>query len=565
MNFTHLHLHSEYSALDGYGSAKQYIARAKEMGFTALAITDHGNISGTLKFQREAEKQGIDSIIGCELYVVPDAQKKIKEKFGHIVILCQNLIGWQELCRIVTIANLEGFYKKPRVDFDTLLNADTSGWVILTGCMSSFLRLKGGVDALRGLCDKMPGRVYLEIMPHQEDIQKEYHEFLKPIWKELSLPLVATNDCHYIVRGDWKAQEVLLAIQVNAKWDDPNRWKFGIKGLHLRSAQEMAKAFERQGQFTPAEVQTAMENTNKIAKTCSGFRIPKQDISLPEVPGFKGQDADEILYTLCDSVGYTLPEWNDQYAERFIEEFDLIKKKGFAKYFLIVKDIINHCDKEGIEYGPGRGSVGGSLISYLLGITKIDPIKFNLSFARFISEDRIDFPDIDLDFEDSKRQQVVKYIEDTYGKNNTCGISTDARMKSRSVLWDIGRVFDIPRKDLSEITQAVRPQDHEAAVQVCFENEGEWFAKKYPEAARLAVKLENQLRHHGQHPAAVIVSADDLTDGKRTALKLQKGQVVSSWDMEDAEYCGLMKLDILGLSTLSVLAECKRLINGKNE
>ncbi len=561
-NFCHLHIHQEYSCLDGYGSSCQYITRAKEMGFKSLAITDHGTISGTLKFQKEAKKQGINPIIGCELYIVPSAIKRVKEKAGHIIILCQNLTGWTELCRLLTYANLEGFYQRPRIDYGTLLNADTSGWIIMTGCANSFLKLKGGIDVLEDLYDKMADRLYIEIMPHQETIQKEYHEFLKPIWKDFKLPLVATNDCHYIIRGDWKSQEALLAIKINAKWDDPNRWKFNIKGLHLRSAQEMIKAFERQGQFSSSEIQEAMENTTKIAKQCGNFRIPKQEISLPEVPGLKGKDADEILYALCDGVGSSLPEWEDEhYIDRFLEEFNLIKKKGFAKYFLIVKDIINYCDKEGIEYGPGRGSVGGSLMAYLLGITKIDPIKFELSFARFISEERIDYPDIDIDFEDGKRDLVVKYIEDTYGKNNVCGISTDARMRSKNVLWDISRVFDIPHKDVSEITQAVvRPQDHEAAVQACFEDDGKWFAKKYPEASRLAIKLENQLRHHGQHPAAVVISADDLTDGKRTALKLQKGQVVSAWDMEDAEYVGLMKLDILGLSTLSVLAECKRLI-----
>ena len=574
-DFVHLHNHTEYSALDGFGSVEAYVERAGELGQTHLAITDHGTVAGALKFQRECEKQGVVPIIGSELYVVPDASKRVKEKPGHITILVMNRIGWTELCRMITYSNLHGFYKKPRIDFETLLGSDMSGWIVMTACLGSFLRLKGGLKCLRELHERNFDRLYFEIMPHKERIQKDYNEFVLNLYHEYRerIPLVATNDCHYVKRGDWKAQECLLAIQRAAKWNDPNRWRFEIKGLHLRSKKEMVNAFERQGQFTSKQIQQAMRNTAEIAGRCENFRIPKQDISLPEAPGTEGGGANQILYDMCDSRGQALPQWNDEYAERFLKEFDLIKKKKFAQYFLIFHDIIRHCNENDIEYGPGRGSTCGSLIAYLLGITKIDPIKFDLSFARFISEDRIDYPDIDVDFQHSKRDGVVEYIESVYGKNNVCGISTDTRMKSKGVLWDVGRVFDIPRKDVSAIANSVNSKDREKTLQAHFDESstGQWFSEKHPEASELAIKLENQLRHFGQHPAAVVICADDLTSGKYGSLRLQlqKGRkenhIVSSWDMEDSEYNGLIKFDILSLSTLSVLSECRKLINESQE
>jgi len=528
-----------------------------------LALTNHGNISGCLKWQKECDKQGIQPILGCECYITPDAKAKNKEKSAHILILVTNHTGWTELSRILTYANLTGFYKHPRIDFETLLNSDLSGWIITTACTNSWLRLKGADEVFNELKDRMWGRLYLEIMPHSEQIQTDHHKnFIIPLREETGLPFVATNDCHYALRGDWKAQECLLAIQMNAKWDDPNRWKFDIKGLHLRSEIEMQKAFERQGQFKEGEIQEALENTVKIAEQCCNFRIPKQEISLPKPPFIEDKDENKLMDELCwqaiDTKGL-----NDDYKNRYRQEFKLIKKKDFARYFLIVYDIIQYCNKAGITYGPGRGSSGGSLTAFLMGITKIDPLKFDLSFSRFLSEDRIDLPDIDIDFEDSKREQVVDYIQKTYGQNNVCGISTDSRMKSRGVIWDVGRVFDIPTSVVKNIAQHIQTEDNKSAVAACIEEDpiGQKFKEDFPDAAKLAIKLEGQLRHFGQHPAAVVICADDLTTGKYGPLRVQKGNVVSAWDMEDSEYNGLMKLDILGLTTLSILAECLRLIN----
>lgn len=563
MSFAHLHLHNEYSILDGVGTAEQFVTRAKELEMKYLALTNHGNVSGCLKWQRECDKQGIKPILGCECYITPDAKVKNKEKAAHILILVTNHTGWIELSRILTYANLTGFHYRPRIDYETLLNSDLSGWIITTACTNSWLRLKGAEKILDELKDRMRGRLYLEIMPHSEQIQTDHHKnFIIPLREETGLPLVATNDCHYVLRGDWKAQECLLAIQKSAKWDDPNRWKFDIKGLHLRSEIEMQKAFERQGQFKEGEIQEALENTIKIAEQCCNFRIPKQEISLPRPPFIEDKNENELMDELCWQA-IEAKGLNDDYKNRYRQEFRLIKKKKFSRYFLIVYDIIQYCNKVGIMYGPGRGSVGCSMTAFLMGITKIDPLKFDLPFSRFLSEDRIDYPDIDIDFEDSKREQVVDYIHKTYGRNNVCGISTDSRMKSRGVIWDVGRVFNIPTKDVKQMAGAISQDIEKNAVATCIEEDriGIEFKENFPDAARLAAKLEGQLRHFGQHPAAVVICNDDLTSGKYGPLRVQKSNVVSAWDMEDSEYNGLMKLDILGLTTLSILSECLRLIN----
>jgi len=572
-NFAHLHVHNEYSQLDGYGTAEQYVTKAKEMGFEYLGLTNHGNVTGCIKFQKECDKQGIKSVIGCELYVVPDLENT-KIKPGHMTVLVRNLKGWTELCRLLTMANLEGFHGKPRVSYEMILNSDLSGWIILTGCAGSFLTLPGAVKFFNELTDR--ARVYLEIMPHLIDVQDRHHELIAK-WQNSGIAdLVATNDCHYIERSDWKVQEVLLAIQRNAAWEDPKRWRFGFTGLHLRSEQEMLMAFKKQTikygvLFESNEIEDAMANTIQIAKECTDFRIPKMKIDLP-LMGISETHELETLEDLCVTgmaklfLDGPIPS---EYPERFDKEFQLIKKKKFARYFLLVYEILRWCRENDIMYGPGRGSVGGCLIAYLLGITKLDPISYGLSFARFISEDRIDWPDIDIDFEDHKRTLVRQHVEKTYGVNNVCGISTDMRMKAKNTMWDVGRVFGIPAFEISPVTKAIDEKEHKKnLLKATFEGtkEGQKFFADHKEEARLAMRLEGQLRGFGLHPAAVVISNSDLTQGERGNLRIQKYKdkgkpdvVTSCWDMEDAEFSGLMKLDFLGLSTLSVLAEHKRL------
>lgn len=555
-------VHNSY--LDGYGSAKSYIKRAKELGFEYIGLTNHGNVDGLLEWQKECDKQDIKPILGCELYIIPNMHKKVKgELRGHMTVLVKDLTGWVTLCRWLTKANLEGFYWRPRVDYDLILNSDLSGLIFLTGCAGSFLNLPGA----EGFMDKFiskPDNLYLEVMPHDIPAQHKHH---KHILREYDLPLVASNDCHYILEEDWEAQESLLAIQTNAKWTDEKRWTFGFKGLHLRTADEMVLAFKHQGDLERKQILTAMANSVIIAEQCCSFRIPKQDISLPKPP-IKIEHSSEIgeLIHRCYTALADIQRHDDErYTDRLEEELNLIQKKNFARYFLLVQDFVSQCKKQGWGIGPGRGSVSGSLIAYLLGITEgVDPIEYDLLFSRFISEHRIDYPDIDIDVEKRFRPNAVQYLYDTYGENNVCGISTGMRMKSKAAIRDIGRIFQLPVKEISAFAGAIYDGDQEGSAieqAVRRTREGKDFERAYPKELALMIKLEGQLRQSGQHPAGIIISGEDLMLGTRCVLVNRSKKIVANWNMNDAEYCGLMKLDVLGLATISVLKETESLIN----
>lgn len=420
INFAHLHIHNEYSYLDGYGSAKKYIAKAKELGQNYICLTNHGNIDGLLQWQKECDKQGIRPILGCEAYIVSDRHIKQKETREHITLLIKNESGWKTMCAMLTEANLTGFYHRPRIDYNLLLNNDLSGLIIMTACAGSFLNLPGSTELLQQLSQKTD--VYWEIMPHDIKAQHTLHDKIKSISEMYpTICFVATNDCHYIEADEWEAQDMLLAINSRAKWNDPKRWTFGFKGLHLRTADEMLTSFTIQGDWSEEIVKVAMQNTIKIARKCFQFRIPKQDISLPRSPA-KQKDESALMDAICKE-GYEKifgnDNWPQNYQDQYLLEFQLIVKKKFERYFLIVYDLINWARDNNIAVGPGRGSVGGSLVAYLMGITQIDPIKFKLSFARFISEERCFVENtkviINGDIKDIKDAQVQDSVINKYG------------------------------------------------------------------------------------------------------------------------------------------------------
>ena len=904
MSFVHLHTHNTHSLLDGYGTPENYVKRAKELGFTALALTNHGNIDGLLKFQKACKKEGIKPILGCEAYLTNNYEAKERAN-GHIVILVKNATGWATLLRLLTKANLDGFYYKPRIDFKWILSEDLSGLIFLTGCAHSFLTLPGGMEFLKDLKNK--ATVYLEVMPHNIQEQIEHNRKILEIGKELELSIVASNDSHYILQEQNVAQEVLLAIQSKAKWNDPNRWKFGVSGLHLRTQAEMAIAFNAQGVLTRKEAFEALNRTQEVADMCD-FEIPKQNICLPVTRYEKDASAHEVLLRFCKEGKERLfgSKWNQKYEDRLNEEIEVLKNKGFERYFLIVKEILEFCDKNNIMYGPGRGcfsgdtkvslldgtektfielvkeykdesfwvysclkdgtivpgkasnpritgvvdevcnitldngesitcttdhqfmtrsgtyrkacdlrigeslmplyrkykrgwewyknnscnrfdltqyltfsykrgycvhhlnfkkrdnrpenleqipkgehshihnkikwqqkeyrekgierywkhlgtkeqrakkgeqnkdvefrkkvsegqkrvwsnpeykekmlkklnspeiianrrealiernkspefikksiegrkkffqteagklererisarskgrvtseetkrkisesrkgknknpnnhqvvsieiinkrtevydmeveeyhnfaltsgvfvhnSVGASIAAYLIGITNVDPLKYDLLFWRFISPDRNDSPDIDLDFSDLHADKIRQHLEDEYGKNNIAGISTFMTMKGRGAVRDVARVFEIPNQDVDTFSKSIEDEKSEdGIIKEALVNtpEGREFYSKYPEVSDYAVTLEGTTRTAGQHPAAVIVSGEDLTTTNKCNLVRRKNNIVANWDMEDSEYNGLMKLDILKLKTLTVLAEAKRLIGGNIE
>jgi len=572
VDFCHLHNHDEYSALDGFGTAKQYCEQAEKIGYEYLGSTNHANIDGLIKFQKECRERDIIPVLGCEGYIVPDPSKKNKgDRRGHICFWVKNQIGFKNLCKLLTHANMEGFYYRPRMGFEEVLDL-CEGLVISTACSQSFLNLEGGNDFFLDLYERIEDDLYLEVMPHDYKGQYRINKICRRLSKKYEIPLVATNDCHYVKKSQWKGHEVLLAIQRRAKWDDPNRWKFGITGLHLRTPEEMFDAFIEQGIFTKREIRKAMEFSLEIAEKCEDYTIPKLDIKLPRISEAEGRIESRMLRQICESnfenmFGEDMQNYKDErYWKRYREEFRIIRHKKFVRYFLIVWELVNWCKINDVMVGPGRGSVGGSLIAYLMGITTVDPLKFGLLFSRFISEDRIDYPDIDLDFEDSKRHLVREHIEDLYGEKKVAGISTFMRMKSRAIIKDVGRVFDVPDKEANELTKLIDPSEENAIQDAMRETEeGRAFKKKYPLVVKYALQLEGQIKGGGQHAAGVIVSDDEIENAGRGNIAIRNNVPVINWEMSDTEYIGLMKLDILGLNTLSVLNEARRLIKENHE
>ncbi len=556
--FCHLHVHTEYSTLDGFGSCDNYAKKAKELGFEYLAITDHGNIDGLISFQKACKKHGIKPIMGCEFYIVHKPEVKNKgEKRSHVTALIKNQMGFDNVCRMLNKANSEGFYKRPRVGYQDLLD-NCYGLVIMTACVGSFLRAPNGEKLLFWELDDLIGDdLYLEVMPHPHEIQLEMNDICLDIHDNYpDIKLVATNDCHYINKDDAKAQDVLLAVNSKALWNDPKRFFFSFRDLHLKTADEMIDGFEQQNQFTRSQYLSAIKNTVEIAEKCCNFEIKQQPIKLPPVPGIPEKEENSFLKKICMNKLFKLyPDKQPiKYIQRFDKEFGLLLKKDFIRYFLIVHEVVEWCKKENIMVGPGRGSVGGSLIAYLMGITTVDPLEYNLLFERFIAEERNDYPDIDLDFEDVRRPEIKQHLMDIYGAKNIAGVSTFIKMKSKYCVRDVSRVFEIPLKDVNSLCDIIDKSVDEALdIDNSFEN-------KYPEETDLILRLENGIRGAGKHAAALIIAPYDLTTSTKCTLVKRKDSLVVNWGKDDAEYMGLMKLDALGLNTLTVLNEARKLV-----
>ena len=565
-SFCHLHVHNEYSQLDGLATGEEYAKRAKQMGFKYLALTNHGNIDGLIKFQNACIKHDIKPILGCELYIIEENDTQERSKLrGHLNVHVKNQTGFNNLCRMLTFANTEGFYYKPRVDYKTILE-NTDGLCFSTACIISFLRvLPNGKQFFSDLYDCVGKDLYCEIMPHDIKQQPGWNKKVIKTAKRYGLKTYASNDCHYIKRTDAIAQEVSLAIQRKALWSDKNRFRFSLKTFHMKSANEMMQGLDMFGQYKPEY----LTNTLDVAQKCSGYTIPKRDIDLPRVPGVPGLRRKEKKYLLglCyqgfeKKFGKNIDKVL-KYKRRLFEEYHIITGKNFQRYFLIVWELINWCKENEVLVGPGRGSVGGSLIAYLMGITAIDPIEHNLLFSRFISEDRIDYPDIDIDFEDRKRFLVRQHLETIYGEENVSGVSSFNRMKARAVIKDVARVFGIHWKETDVFTKLVEDNDEHTGIEGAIREYDECreYANKHPQVIKLAKKLEGTIRGYSQHAAALVIANEPVGDSGRCNLILNKDNApVVNWEKEDTEYVGLMKLDALGLKLLSILSEALRLI-----
>lgn len=548
IDFCHLHVHTEYSTLDGHGNCDAYAKRASQLGFEYLACTDHGSIDGLIKFQQACTKHEITPILGCEAYVSPEINKERTN--GHMVLLVKNKRGFTNLCKILSFSNQEGFYYKPRVTFEYLLN-HSAGLIISSACHQSYLNLPGGISFLKELIHTVGKvNVCLEVMPQASTAQRAHNRKIIRLARKHAIKVIATNDCHYVKRKEAIAQEVLLAIQTKATWDQENRYRFDLNTFYLRSERAMSKAMKLSR--LPRQY---MENTIDIAERCSDFEIQKRTMRLP-MP-LKVKDEDEYLRSQClagykEIFGKNIHR-NRKYFKRFKTELNLIISKKFTRYFLIVYDFVQWCKDNDVLIGPSRGSVGCSLVAFLLGITIIDSVKWNLPMDRFINADRLDFPDIDLDIEDTKRQLVWDYLTAKYGASKVAGISTFSRMKPKAAIGDVARVFKVPVRDTMAFTSTIDSKTDLKLDYLLTTTEGEIYKEKYPKVARLALMLEGQIRQKSKHAAGIVVNNRSIANSGKCNVIIRNKTTMINWEKEDAEFMGFTKLDILSLKLLSIL------------
>ena len=562
--FCHLHVHTQYSLLDGAARIKDLMARAKEMGMTHIAMTDHGVMYGTVEFYKEAKAAGITPVLGCEVYVAKqnmhDRQGRADREYSHLVLLAENQKGYQNLVHLVSLGWLEGYYYKPRIDYDTLAQY-SEGLIGLSACLSGDiprLLMQGDYQGAKQLAQRLsdifgPEHFYLELQEHGIPVQKEVNAQIIRIARETGLPLVATNDVHYINQEDAAVQDVLICIQTGRFLDEENRMKMDSDQMYLKSGTEMETLF--------SHVPEALENTQKIAERCH-VELDFETQHLPQFPLPEGET----------NVGLRRRQAEEGFARRYGEnpevqkqlqfELNVIEQMGYVDYFLVVWDYIRFAKEQGIAVGPGRGSAAGSVVAYCLGITDVDPIKYNLFFERFLNPERITMPDIDVDFCYERRQEVIDYVIEKYGKDHVCQIITFGTMAARAVIRDVGRVMRIPYADVDRIAKAVPMElgiTIDRAVEISQPLRREMEADEtIAQLIATARKLEGMPRHAGTHAAAVVISKDPLMN----IIPLQKNDetVTTQFTMGAIEELGLLKMDFLGLRNLKVIQDACNLV-----
>jgi len=563
--FVHLHVHSEYSLLDGLSRIKDLVREAKELGMEALAITDHGVMYAALDFYNQAVGQGIKPIIGCEMYLARDSmysrrpQKDAKPY--HLVLLAENERGYQNLLQLTTKSHLEGFYYKPRIDKE-LLSQHSAGLIALSGCgRGEVPRLisQGDHEAPRRAAAWYrdvfgPKSFYLELQEHDIPELLAINEGLIAISRELDIPLVASSDVHYVREEDAEAQELLLCIQTNTTVNDPKRMKMEGKGYHLRSPEEMAVLF--------SEVPQAMSNTLDIAQRCN-LSFDFNTLHLPpfEVPD--GFTTESYLTHLCEEgLQKRYPHIAPEIEARLGHELGLIKEMDFAAYFLIVWDLIRFAESRSILVGPGRGSAAGSIVSYCLGITDLDPLEHGLFFERFLNPGRRTMPDIDMDFPEDRRAEVIAYAVEKYGPDHVAQIITFGTMAARAAIRDAGRALDLPPGDVDKTAKLI---PFGASIDEAMKTTAE-LQELHQEQAYLrdlvqaAKSLEGVVRHASTHAAGVVITDEPLTQYVPLQRAIKGDGIITQYAMGDLERIGLLKMDFLGLSTLTVIQRTLDLI-----
>ena len=561
MSFVHLHVHTEYSLLDGASRIKELVQRTKELGMDSIAITDHGVMYGAIAFYKEAMAQGIHPIIGCEVYVAPQSRHERAEvdgvRYYHLILLAENEIGYRNLVRLVSLANIEGYYYKPRVDKD-LLRQYHEGIIALSACVAGEIPrsiLRGDperTDEILAEYVDIFGRdnFFLELQDHGLPEEKTVNHALRDLSKKHDIGLVATNDIHYVRAEDSEFHDILLCVQTGRTINDPNRMRFSGPDYYLKSEAEMTAIFH--------DYPGAVENTAKIAARCRvDFTFGELQLPFYPIPE-KFADDDAYLRTLCEE---RLPE---RYSEitneirlRLDYELGVIHGMGYASYFLIVWDFINYARGHGVAVGPGRGSAAGSIVAYLLGITNIDPLRYALLFERFLNPERVSMPDIDIDFDDINRGRVISYVKERYGEEHVAQIATFGTMGAKGAIRDVGRVLEMSFSEVSNITKLV-PSELNITIDRALKESAD-FRRLYDEdesvrrVIDLARKIEGLPRNTSIHAAGVVIAKEPLTN--HVPVWISEGTLVTEFDKDDVEALGLLKMDFLGLRTLSIIED----------
>ena len=565
MNFVHLHVHTEYSLLDGSNKIKEYVARVKELGMNSAAITDHGVMYGVIDFYREARAQGIKPILGCEVYVAPGSRFDKEagggdDRYHHLVLLAENNKGYQNLMKIVSIGFTEGFYYKPRVDKEVLRKYH-EGIIATSACLAGEVQR----NVLRGMYEEAcksareyeeifgKGNFFLELQDHGLPEQKQVNQALLRMSRELHIELVATNDIHYTYAEDVKPHDILLCLQTGKRLSDEDRMRYEGGQYFVKSPEEMAQLF-------PYALQ-ALENTQKIADRCN-VEIEFGVTKLPKYDVPDGYTSWEYLNKLCwDGFAKRYPEDDGHLRDQLTYELSIIQKMGYVDYFLIVWDFIKYSRDHGIAVGPGRGSAAGSLVSYTLGITNIDPARYQLLFERFLNPERVSMPDIDVDFCYERRQEVIDYVVRKYGKERVAQIVTFGTLAARGVLRDVGRVMDLPYAFVDSIAKMV-PQELNITLDKALQMNPEFrnlyeSNEQVKELVDMSKRLEGLPRHTSMHAAGVVIS-QKAVDEYVPLSRGSDGSVTTQFTMTTLEELGLLKMDFLGLRTLTVIQNAVR-------
>lgn len=565
-NFTHLHVHTEYSLLDGFSRVKTLVKRAKEKGMTAVAITDHGCMFGAIDFYKAAKAEGIKPIIGCEVYTAPrkltDKDPNYDKHQGHLVLLAKDMTGYKNLIKIVSKSYVDGFYYKPRTDMDEL-KKHSQGLIALSACLAGDVPraiMNGNYDKARKLAMEYReifgnGNYYLEIQDHGLPEQKQVNTEVVRLSRELNIPLVATNDVHYVDKDDAKIQDILMCLQMQKTIDDENRMKFPSDEFYLKSREEMEQLFP--------ELEEALDNTNEIAERCNvefefhKYHLPRYDV--PDGYTTNGYFRELCQKGLVERYGEDCPE---EYKERLEYELNTIENMGYVEYFLIVWDFINFAKQNNIMVGPGRGSAAGSIVAYTLKITDIDPMKYSLLFERFLNPERVSMPDIDIDFCYERREEVIDYVKRKYGEDHVAQIITFGTMGAKIAIRDVARVLNVSYNKADQIAKEIpfelgmtidKAMDSNPTLVELYESDAE-----AREVIDISKRLEGTLRHASTHAAGVVIARNPVDE--YVPLYKHQDSITTQFTMTTLEELGLLKMDFLGLRTLTVIRDALDLI-----